>query len=83
MGGDFFVDAWSIVDSTAWCCLWMLEQETLWGTIEEKPVKLSFSLSFPYYSLSSHNFLHCELLVLFEMLGREWFCVPKTNRGAL
>ena len=59
-GGDFFVDAWSIGDATAWCCRRMLEQETLWGTIEEKPVMLSFSLSFPYCSLFSHNFLRCD-----------------------
>jgi hypothetical protein len=46
------------------CCLRMLEQETLWGKIEEKPEKLSFSLSFPYFSLSAHNFLHCAFLGL-------------------
>ena len=77
------MDAWSIGDATEWCCRRMLEQETLWGTIEEKPVKLSLSLSFPYCSLFSHNFLRCEFLALTEMLGCQWFCVPKTNRGTL
>ena len=83
MGGDFFVDAWSIGDATAWCCRRMLEQETLWGTIEEKGVKLSFSLSFLYCSLFAHNFSRYELLALMEMLGSYWFRVPKTNRGTL
>ena len=61
------MEAWSIGDAKG--CWWRLEQETLRGTIEEKPVKLSFSLSFPYFSLTVHNFLHCELLALTEMLG--------------
>ena len=60
VGGDFFMDAWSIGDATAWCCRQMLEQETLWGTIEEKPVRLSFSLSFWYSSLTVHNKSHCD-----------------------
>jgi hypothetical protein len=60
VGGDFFVDAWSIGDAMAWRCRRMLEKETVWGTIEEKPVRLSFSLSFPYCSLFVHNFLRCE-----------------------
>ncbi len=77
------MDAWSIGDATEWCCWRMLKQETLWGTIEEEAVELSFSLSFPYFSLSAHNFLRCELLVLTKMLGRKWFRVPKTNRGML
>ncbi len=51
----------------------MLEQETLWGTIEEKPVRLSFSLSFPC-SLSAHNFLLCEFLARTEILG--FWCFP-------
>jgi len=69
VGGDFFVYAWSIGDATAWFCWRMLEQETLWGTIEEEAVELSFSLSFLYCSLFAHNFLRYELLALTEMLG--------------
>ena len=29
VGGDYFVDAWSIEDATAWYCRRRLEQETL------------------------------------------------------
>ena len=66
MGGDFFMDAWSIGDATirrgvvGGCS----NKRLCGGQIEEKPVELSFSLSFPYCSLFAHNFLRCELLAL-------------------
>ena len=53
------------------------------GDNRGKPVKLSFSLSFPYCSLSVHNFLRSELLALTEMLGVRVVCVPTTNRETL
>ena len=75
--------AWSIGDATACCCWRMLEQETLCGTIKEKPVELSFSLLFPYCSLFAHNFLRYELLALQKCEGRKWLRMPKTNRETL
>ncbi len=53
------------------------------GDNRGKPVRLSFSLSFPCCSLFAHNFLRCEFLALTEMLGCLWFCVPTKNRGTL
>ncbi len=53
------------------------------GTIEEKPVRLSFSLSFLYCSLFAHNVIRCEFLARTEILGFWWFRAPATNRGTL